>query len=199
MDTLAAAGAFATIVGLLCNFKAERSGNRLDEFLSWLEEKRHEDIAATVRNNQELTEQLSSILAIKHSELVEKLNRLDRLLSSIAGRVEDFSGLAKSIHRESMLSEQAISILKQLVNSGATMFMEMKNHRGDPDEYILVKRGAGQIEYHEPQFIEDDLQVLVTSGLLHLSYGEKGTRRFQVTRAASYLAKSSTSNRRVSG
>lgn len=44
MEPLITAGAFATIIGLICNFKNERrsvSENEYDDFVGWLNEKQH--------------------------------------------------------------------------------------------------------------------------------------------------------------
>lgn len=177
---------FATIVGLLSSFKSERSSTDLSEFMEWLEEKHHETIATFIRSNENLETNLRAILNTNHEVLVERLQRLDVLISSVAGQIDEFSGLAKAVYRESIFSDQAILILTQLVDSGAKFFMESKIRRiGGIDEYVLMDGGIGKIKYDEPRFIEDDLDALVSNGLLSLKLvGDKGTRRFYVTRAA---------------
>lgn len=185
MDPLVGAGAFATIVGLLCSFKTERSGSDIQSLLEWLDEKNMEDTSLAIQNNAALSQQLSVILSINHDELVERLDRLDLMMTSIIEQTPEFGELAKVFQTEPSLSEQAISITRQLVNSGAKLFMECKIMTGDPDEYILLEGGHGQIHYTEPQFIEDDLQKLLGLSLLQLEYGSKGSRRFLITRAAS--------------
>jgi hypothetical protein len=187
VDPFTGAGAFATIIGLLCNFKAERSGKDVNSFIEWLEEKHHEDTARAIECNAALSLQLSSMLGSNHDKLMERLERLDQLLSSIAGQTQEFSGLVSAIHPNSILSDQAVSILRQLVSSGAKFFMEHKVMTGGPDEYILMDGGNGHIKYDEPQFIEDDLQKLISSNLLQLEHGSKGSRKFIITRAASKL------------
>jgi hypothetical protein len=187
VDPFTGAGAFATIVGLLCNFKSERSGKDVNSFIEWLEEKHHEDAARAIEHNAALSLQLSYILGTNHDELLKRLERLDQLISSVAGQTQEFGGLASAIYPNSELSDQAVSILRQLVNSGAKLFMEHKVMTGDPDEYILMEGGYGHIKYDEPQFIEDDLQRLVSSSLLQLEHGSKGSRKFIITRAASKL------------
>jgi len=184
MDLMAGAGAFATIVGLLCNFKSDRSSGNLDQFILWLKEKRHEDVAAGIENNKELLQRLTEILSTNHEELIEKLSTLDQLISSVAANIQEFSGLALTIHPQASISDQAVSVLRQLVNSGAKLFMEHKLRTGKPNEYILLEGAHGQIEYKEPRFIEDDLNNLVELGLVRLEFGSQGSRRFCVTRNA---------------
>lgn len=185
MDPLTAAGAFATIVGLLGNFKAERSSSDLSDFYEWLKEKHHEEVAASIQRNETLSQQLSQILSSNHDELIDGLNQLDILISSVAGQIKEFSGLAKTIHAESIFSDQAIHILKQFVASGAKMIMEHKiRSRSNSDKYFLMEGAHGEIEYDEPRFMEDDLQTLVGTGLITLQYTSKGTRQFLITRSA---------------
>ena len=183
MDLMVGTGAFATIIGLICNFKSERSGTDLKEFLTWLQEKRHDDIAISIQNNKHLYEQLSTIMSINHQQLLERLEVLDILLSSVAGHVKEFSGLVSTLYPEIDISDQAVSILKQLVNSGAKLFME-HTAMSSPDEYMLLEGAGGKISYTEPQFMEDDLNTLIELGFLRLDYGSGGSRRFYVTRKA---------------
>lgn len=44
MDLTSGAGAFATIIGLLFNFKSQRSSGNRDDFILWLKQKQHDDI-----------------------------------------------------------------------------------------------------------------------------------------------------------
>jgi len=184
MDLITGAGAFATIVGLLSNFKSERSSGDLDQFILWLKEKRHEDVAAGLASNKVLLQQLTEILSTNHDDLIERFAVLDQLLSSVAAHMEGFSGLALAIHPQSSISEQAISVLRQLVDSGAKLFMEHKITSGEPDEYLLMEGAHGRIQYEEPRFMEDDLNTLVQLGLLRLELASRGSRRFLVTREA---------------
>jgi hypothetical protein len=184
MDPLTSSGLFATIVGLLCNYKSERSSTDLNEFMRWLEEKHHETIAASIRNNAELEDSLGTLLRINHDKLVDRLQRLDLLISSIAGKIDDFSGIAKAVHKKSIFSDQAISILTQFVESGAKVFLEHKNWRGEKDEYHLMDGATGTITYNEPRFMDDDLDTLVYNDLLTLETSSKGTKSFFVTRSA---------------
>lgn len=104
--------------------------------------------------------QLSSILSVKHEELINRLNELDMLISSVAGQVKEFSGLAGVLHPQLDISSQAVSIIRQLVSSGAKLFMERKFMTGNPNQYILLDGGVGAITYNETRLIEDDLKRL---------------------------------------
>lgn len=189
MEPLTAATSFATIVGLLSNFKNERSGTQLSDFIEWLKDKRHEDVAFNIEQNQTLSIQIKSILSVNHQELVERLNSLDEVLASVASHIHTFSSLAIAIKPGIALSDQAISIVKQFVESGANECWEQKFFGPEGASYQFIG-GDGSLNISEPRFIEDDLNTLVELGILRLDYGSKGTRKFIITRQAVKLADS---------
>lgn len=183
MDPITGATTFATIVGLLSNFKSERTGGELSEFIEWLKQKNHENVASGIVANKALVSELSQILATNHNELCENLSALNDIIAGIASNISMFSALASSTNPESIISDQAVAIVRQLVESGAKEFLEIKVMSGDPDTYSLMGV-PGEIKYNEPRFMEDDLNTLVGLGLLRLEFGSRGSKRFQVTRNA---------------
>lgn len=183
MDPLALSGAFATVVGLLANFKAERSGADLNEFMSWLREQHQEQLAQAIAQNKALSFELSSLLATNHEELVERLASLNQKMARIASEIEGFSGIAKLLGQAPKLSQQARSVLEQIVVSGANFVMEHKLSTGEPTELIFVGGAVGQVKYEEQQHINEDLEALVAVGLLRLEFASKGSRKFSPTRA----------------
>jgi hypothetical protein len=187
MDPMTAAMSFATIVSLLSSFKSERSSGQLPEFIAWLKDKRHEDVAARIERNEQLASSLTEILALNHNELIGRFNALDQTLSSIASHMEEFSHLAAAVSPTEVLSNQALSIVKQLVESGAKEFWELGAIGRPVPQYQLMGVG-GSLEITEPRFVEDDLDILVTLGILKLGHGSKGTKQYKITRAAVALA-----------
>ena len=184
MDPLTAAGTFATIVGLLSNFKAEQSGTELTEFTKWLKERHYEEVATAIERSSTLSKELSKILATNHTDLVERLSQLDSRIAQLASQFEGFGGLVNALNSKAVLSDQAISILKQLVESGAEYFMEHKMFTGEPDEYQLIGGTDGKITYADRRLIKDDLESLVSADLVRLEFASKGSKKFFVTRAA---------------
>lgn len=184
MDPLTVAGTFATIVGLLSNFKAEQSGNELTEFTKWLKEKHYEEVASAIERNSMVSKELSKILAINHADLVERLAQLDSRLAQLAIQFDGFGGLVNALNSKAVLSQQAISVLRQLVDSGAEYFMEHKMFTGECDEYQLIGGTGGRITYADRRFIKDDLNSLVAANLVRLEFAGKGSKKFFVTRAA---------------
>ena len=185
MDPLTGALTFSTIVGLLSNFKGERSSREMGEFIHWLKEKHHNDVVDQLEGNQALLGEVAGLLSTNHGELVSRLNELDRIMSSVAARIDGFTGVAVAVYPEEELSEQAVSVLRQLVESGAKYFLHLPEmNGGEPDGYHLFEGAHGQIKYSEPRFMEDDLLTLVSYGLLNHEYTNQGNSKYSVTRAA---------------
>jgi hypothetical protein len=184
MDPLTAAGTLATIVGLLSSFKAEQSGTELAEFTKWLKEKHYAEVVTDIERNSTLSKELSKILATSHTDLVERLSQLDSRIAQLASEVEGFGGLVSALNSKAVLSEQAVSILRQLVESGAEHFMEEKMFTGEPDEYLLMRGAVGKIKYTDRRFVKDDLDSLVSAGLVRLEFASTESKKFFVTRAS---------------
>lgn len=187
MDPLTAAGTFATIVGLLANFKAERSGSDLPEFIEWLKETHQDSLALVISSNTQLEQALSILLATNHDELVSRLKTITDQLAVVAQRVEGFAPLVNLTQLSPNISAQAFSILKQISESNAEFVMEHKSLSGT--NYLLIGAGSGQIEAIEPKFLDEDFEALVKNKYLRVEYTSNGSSKYYITRAGSDLGK----------
>jgi hypothetical protein len=102
----ALSGSFATIVGLLTSFKAERSSNDLPSFFEWLCEHHQEGLADSVSANQALSAQLTGLLTTNHEELLAKLDDLNNQIAVVAQTVS--AGCHVAIHTTSSLAARLI-------------------------------------------------------------------------------------------
>jgi len=186
MDPLTLSTTFSSVVGLLCNFKTERSSGDLNQFIAWLKEMHLGDVAAGIECNNALSMQLSMLMTTNHEDLISRLARMDEVISSIAAHIDGFSGVATAIHPGIQLSDQAVSIVRQLVEAKAHYFIEHRSDGLDDETELILIRGVkpGTIGYAEHLFIDDDLATLVEIGLLRLENTERGSRKFYVTREA---------------
>jgi hypothetical protein len=185
MELITMAGAFASIVGLICNFKSERNAtDRPDtqEFLNWLDSlEHHNQIKDLIESNQEVISGIEKILREDTVVLLEKLNQIDNALASYATRVDTFNGLSAAIKPNATISQQAINILKRIEEKGASGFIKSETYDGS----LLTIIEGGEIEYDEPRFIEDDLSNLVDLNLLRRRKSQSGSEVFKITRNAS--------------
>ncbi len=192
MEPLAMATVFATIVGLISNYKSSsdsRSQDEFNHFLEWLIKNNHLEIKKIINDNIQLSDKIKESLEESSFDLQEKISKLNEAIGIIAGKIDCFSGIAEAIDYKKTISTQAISVLEQHVNSGAPFFVEIDNTRDNGGNTYILMGGhqKGEIQYNEEQFIEDDLRVLVERGFLRLEFGKRGNKIFYITRAAQYL------------
>lgn len=188
MEPITAATTFSSFVGLLALFKSERKGQGEDEykeFLEWLESKRYNNLIEEITSNHQLSLSIKMLVKQNHEEFIEKFNTIEHALTHLASSIEGFKELSLAIAPNSELSDQAISTIKQLNDSGGSCFLEIQTMAGN---IYQVTDAEGSIDFNEPRYIEDDLGLLVELNLLRLDYNSKGSRLFYLTRSASKLA-----------
>jgi hypothetical protein len=183
MDPLSLAGSFATLVGLLANYKSEHSSQKLPDFMQWLKDNHQSHVAKNIQLNEALSKELSSVLTMKHNDLVFRITSLHHQLAIIASKIDGLSGLSRILGQKHSLSLQAASIISQLVNSGTTRILEWIDNT-DTAHYMSMDDSIGHLNLAEPQFVIEDFDKLLACGLLRLERGPHGEREFIPTRAA---------------
>lgn len=187
-DVLSDASAFATIMDLITNFKGEKRASENDDyqvFLQWLDETRQNLILDEINENRDLAKSIKNLLEQNNETLLEKLDQINSVVYKIASGINDFKDLAKAVSSSAGVSDQAISILTQLMDSDGSFFVESKM-RGLTLLHIL-DGNSGMIQIDESRFVEADLQVLTDLKLLILDYTSKGSRKWTITREAAGL------------
>ena len=167
MEPLTIASAFASIVSLLGIFKSERRAEEsttVDQYVDWLRRREHEQIANLIQNNAQLSHSLQALLSQQHDEVMAKLHSLAQVLSGVASHVAGFKAIADAMAVESRLSDQAISILRQLNEAQSSKFIEIKIRS---ETTYQAMDGQGKVLIIDaPRFIEDDLNVSVRPSAL---------------------------------
>lgn len=190
MDLLGTASALATVVGLLGQFKSSKDaaqGKDFNEFMAWLIESGHQELKSLIEANHTTTIGIKAVLNQQNADLAEILSRIDSVIASFASTLSGFSDISAGLKPESLLSNQALSILQQFESSGASKAVEQKFYSGA----VLhpLDGQSGSFELSDQRFLEDDLRGLLRIGLLELTQNSKGDRVFHYTRAASALIK----------
>lgn len=182
------ASSFATIIGLLSAFSSGRNSQstaEITDFLTWLIEHNHRELAKTVELNFSTSTSIKTLLNQQSSELNEKLNTLSETMALVASRVPDLTDFVTSILPSTELSEQAHSIILQMQKNKTEFFLVSKSMNREPQ---LIASNGGSITYSEAQFLHDDLETLVELSLLRLDYTSQGSEKFYFTRIAAKLA-----------
>lgn len=190
MDPFSATTAFATLVSLIGQFRAERSGAKqadFNEFMSWLVETNHEELKGLLEQNARTVISIKALLNEQYDAFSRKLELLDDTLTGYASGISGFSELTDALKSNARLSPQALSILRQFESSGASKIIESLTHAGLSLSYIGAR---GEIEIDDPRFIEDDLNILVDLQLLRPAIASNGSNMYIFTRAASELVNS---------
>ena len=181
MDAITLANSFATIVGLLVSFQSIRDEANISDFLEWLRENNNANTANIIENDIELQRQLSAFISQNHDEVMSQLSTLNNLMISIASRINGLSGLASSFENNNGLSDQAISVLRQFVNSNSKSIYRFETIDGEV-HYLLMS--DGNIKYDDDRFIDADVQSLVDSKLITKKSLSSNEYSYGITRQA---------------
>lgn len=186
MEPFVTATTFATIVSLLADFSSERrnvSSSDHEDFLRWLIDTNHQELANLIAKNNATSVSIKALLGEGHHELIAKLQSLDESIAQLATGFDEFRGLANALYPDSEMSDQALSLVEQFVDSGASKVLESR-YIGGNLILMIIEGGSGQLSYSDPRFIEDDLNTLVELGLFRLDHNGKGARMYLITRNA---------------
>ena len=181
MDAITLANSFATIVGLLVTFQSTRDQANISDFLEWLRENNNENTAIVIENDIELQRQLSAFIGQNHDEVMSQLSKLNNLMVSVASRMDGLSGLASTFELNNSLSDQAIGVLRQFVNSKSKSIYRVETIDGEVN-YLLMS--DGNIEYDDSRFIDADVQSLVDNKLITKEALSSSDFSYGITRQA---------------
>ena len=181
MDAITLANSFAAIVGLLVTFQSTRDEANISEFLEWLRENNNANTANIIENDIELQQQLSAFIGQNHDAVMSQLSKLNNLMVSVASRIDGLSGLASKFDVNYGLSNQAISVLRQFVDSNSKSIFRVETTDGEVT-YLLTS--DGNIEYDDDRFIDAYVQSLVENRLIVKENSPSGDSIYGITRQA---------------
>lgn len=185
MDPLILTSSFATVMGLVCNFAGEkraRSNDEYNEFMVWLQNNHYYEIRDLIITNQQLSSGLGELFKQSHADVLQRLNRLDDVLASVASHVDGFSKIAEAIRPGIKLSDQAVAIITQLNDSGGSKFLGLHTFGGT--SYLILDGSQGALGIDDLRFIEDDLCNLTELGYLRITLNSRGEKVYNLTRQA---------------
>lgn len=182
--------AFTSVVGLIGQFKSGRdaaSGSDFNDFMTWLVKSNHHEIKSLIEANHATTVGIKAVLGQQSDQLNEALSKIDAAVAAFACTLEGFSDISAGLNPGAKLSPQALEILQQYEDSGASKTLELKLQA----HTLLhpLDGTGGSFEISDPRFLQDDLNTLLELRLLTLSHNGKGERLFHFTRSAHELVK----------
>ncbi|QKT03011.1 hypothetical protein HUS23_03905 [Ectothiorhodospiraceae bacterium 2226] len=182
--------ALATVLSLIGQFVSERRASdqtKFNDFMAWLAETHHDEVRSLLESNVRSTVSIKALLNEQHDAVLQKLASLDQILAALASGVPGFDQLSHALRPDAGLSVQALSILEQFEESGASKVELIECDDGL--ELLCIGGQVRGIELRDERFAEDDLRTLVELGLLRLDYNSRGDHLFIYTRAASELVR----------
>jgi hypothetical protein len=171
--------ALATIVQLLGLFRQEQ-GQREDlthrQFMEWLEYHRHEELKNVIAQTFHLSQEVDRLLCEDQQTILAKLNNINSMVADILRHVEGFGALTATLAPEAGLSDDAVATIRMFSQSGARTLVLFPDDSG-----VMFAEVQQAAQYDDTRFIADDLDSLVSHGLLKELYGSS-TRAFNLTR-----------------
>jgi hypothetical protein len=159
-----------------------KSDDEYKDFMEWLDTKRYKNLIDEINTNHLLGLGIKNLLKQNQEVTLSKLEGINEILLLVSSEIDGLNEISHAIAPNIEISDQAISILKQLNDSGGSFFLESKRMSGAT--FPVMDGGTGNIEIKEPRFVDDDLNQLVQLGLLRLDYNSSGDRLFYFTRSA---------------
>lgn len=196
MDPVSTATVFSTLVSLLADFVGHRNANEgksFDEFMAWLSERRHEEIKKILEGNADTAVSIKALLGETQREILDRLRSLDQSMASVASGIGAYRDIAEAAHPGVSMSPQAMSILYEFNDSGASKIVCMQFADGTKSLPVVDGPRSGSLTVTEPRFLEDDLAILVELGFLGLGYNGKGESLYSFRRTAAAFVDSSRS------
>jgi predicted transcriptional regulator len=160
MDPIAA---LATIVQLLGLYRQE-NGKRTDlthqQFMEWLEYHRHEEVKDLISNTFHLSQEVDQLLRADQALILQKLESLNAMMADMMKHVSGWGAIATTIVPNTGLSDDAISLLRYFVETGAKTMVMLPDGKGV--QYAEVSKVCN---IEDNRFLMDDLSMLERYGL----------------------------------
>jgi hypothetical protein len=176
--------AFVSIVSLLRIFKQERGDRKKVDhqaFMEWLDYHHHEELKNLIVNTAALRTEVDNILTADHAIMLHKLDDIQKIVATLLSRVDEFRGLSLAVAPDAQLSDQALSVLRQFVESkGETLLYASHG----PGQFVLQPDNGEPFGITDPRFLKDDLEQLLGLGLLSVENDSDGSRILRLTRNA---------------
>lgn len=172
---------FQALVSLYGLWVQERRADKelsVDKFGKWLEERGFNDLKKLLTENRDLQTGIAKLLRADHAEILETLREMDKILVSIAGKLDGFKEISQGVGLSPEISDQADSLLTQLYQSGAASLF-IAELDGGAVQIILSNRAW--MDVPERQLAGDDLRTLERFGFLHAT-PDGGGCDYRITR-----------------
>ncbi len=188
MTPIEASALFATLVGLICNWKQERAtqaADRYQDFMTWLVQHNFNSISERIYDSEELQRELTALLHQDLSVLSSKLDIITGAISAVGDKIDCLSQVSHALGVDKQsLSEQAAEILKVFDQLGASRMLF-----SDKPLACVFMPGNQVVQFSETRFMETDVAALESMGFTKLvDHNTSGNPIYAITRAGTAFA-----------
>ena len=188
MSPIEASTLFATLVGLICSWKQERSEqatDRFQDFMVWLSHHHFEELRERIFDSEELQRELTALLQQDLSVLSSKLDTITGAISAVADKIDRIGQVSRALGADTeALSEQAVALIKAFEESGDGRIIVFGQELGC--RFVPSGRSFHVIE---ARFLEADVEALATMGFVELvDLNSSGKPIYALTRPGSRFA-----------
>lgn len=187
MDPITALATVMQLIGLYRQEVGRRTDLTSEEFMTWLQTHRHDEIKNLISETFHLQDQVNVLLREDHTRIIEQLEELSGLTLAIARQFDCLAPLLEASPPERRLPDQALGLLIFMCQNDASG-LELISMMGGKIVALIPSGITGQLS--EPQFIEEDCDLLTGLGYFRSSYSSSGNPRYTLTREGSKFGKS---------
>lgn len=188
MSPIEASSILATLVGLICSWRQERSGqaeDRFQDFMVWLSHHHFEGLSERIFGSEELQRELTSLLQQDLSVLGSKLETITGAISAVADKIDSLSQVGRALGTDTeALSDQAAEVLKVFDQIGASRMVVF-----DHEPVCLFLPNQMTVTFSDGRFLETDVAALESMGFIRMvDQNNSGNPIYAITRAGSAFA-----------
>jgi hypothetical protein len=170
---------FLMLVELFRLFIPEGKNKDIEEFKKWLILHKHDSLVEVLNNQNQLANHLEGLIRDNSGKLEQQLKDINKMVSSIYARTAIFAPVANTLGIYSDLSEQAISILKQFIESGSKTLNIIVDDFGARIAFLLD--GNSNIIFSDDRTVVSDLKELTKYGFVIELYNNSGESYYRPT------------------
>lgn len=181
---ISAVSSLLSLMGMFVSQASKKEERTIDQFEKWLDRHQHQEIKDMITATVGLQQELDQVLRQEHAEMLCEIQKGNKLLSEYVSRRKGFEFIARAIPTESLLSEQAVSLIRDFVLS-ERLELFINRQFG----FLVIFNNGSMTEkvcweVKDQRFIQEDVEQLEELGLIALKDISEHNWKFSLTRSA---------------
>ena len=178
MDPITGLVAIIQLIGMFRQEVGSREQKTHEDFMNWLEAHKHEEIKDLISETFHLQEQVNVLLRDDHDRIIDQISELSKITLSIAKQLNGLAPIVTVGESVKRLPKQAVELMYSLCRNDNTGFEFVSVMGG---QLLCPIPNGSTASISEPEFIEEDCDLLVSLGYLALD-SRGNNLRYKITR-----------------